>query len=183
MRNVVYAINMSIDGYCDHTHFGPDEELMEYFTNLIKQADIDIYGRKTYELMVPFWPDFAKAKTGSKVDIDFAEALTAIEKVVFTKTLARVEANSRIVRGDLEGEIRRLKQRPGKDISVGGVNLASQLMQLGLIDEFYFVVHPVIAGKGTRLFEGANLAEKFNLKLVESKVFKSGAIGLHYAKK
>ncbi len=180
MRNVVYATNISIDGYCDHSHFVPDEELMAYFTGLIQHAGLLVYGRITYELMVPYWPDVAKAKSGTKAENEFAQALTDTDKVVFSRTLEKTEGNTQIIHGNLEDEILRLKRQPGKKISVGGVDLSSQLIAFGLIDEFYFVVHPVIAGHGRRLFEVAALQEKLNLKLVDSRTFKSGSIGVHY---
>ncbi|MGZ3767875.1 MAG: dihydrofolate reductase family protein, partial [Mucilaginibacter sp.] len=104
MRNVIYGINVSIDGCCDHTKFGPDEETFEFFTNLMKEADLIVYGRKTYELMVPYWPDVAKAGSERKVELDFAEAFTAIDKVVFSKTLQSADENTRIVRDNLEEE-------------------------------------------------------------------------------
>ena len=182
MRNVVYSTNITIDGYCDHTLFMPDEELMAYFTGLIQDADLLVYGRITYQLMVPYWPDVAKAQSGTKAENEFAQALTDTHKVVFSRTLEHAEGNTQIIGGNLEDEIRKLKQQPGKKISVGGVDLPSQLMAQGLIDEFHFVVHPVIAGKGRRLLEATNLPEQLNLKLIESRIFKSGATGLHYLK-
>lgn len=180
MRNVVFATNISIDGYCDHTLFAPSEELMVFFTGLIQQADLLVYGRATYQLMVPYWPQVARDQSGTKAENEFARALTHTGKVVFSRTLAQAEGNTRIVRGDLEAEIRKLKQMPGKNISVGGVDLPSQLVALGLVDEFYFVVHPVLAGKGRRFPEGLDLAESLNLKLTDSRTFQSGAVGLRY---
>jgi len=182
MRNVIYGINVSIDGCCDHTKFGPDEETFEFFTNLMKEADLIVYGRKTYELMIPYWPDVAKTGSERKVELDFAEAFTAIDKVVFSKTLQSADENTRIVRDNLEEEILKLKQQPGKKISIGGVDLPAQLMALGLIDEYYFVVHPVVVGEGRKLWDDINLTEKLNLKLVESKVSKSGCLALRYLK-
>jgi dihydrofolate reductase len=185
MRKLVFAINVSLDGYCDHTKFYPEEEIMEYFTNLTRGADTFLYGRKTYELMVPFWPDVAKNPSGGrKVDQEFAGAFDAVGKiVVFSKSLDNTESKkTSIVRGGLEKEVLKLKQEQGKNISTGGVALAAQLAELGLIDEYRFVVHPIIVGAGRRLFEGINLPQKLQLKLVETKVFKSGAVALHYVK-
>src|SRR3954465_2076521 len=118
MRNVVYATNISIDGYCDHTYFMPDEELMAYFTGLIQDADLLVYGRITYQLMVPYWPDVANAQSGTKAENEFAQALTGIDKVVFSRTLEHAEGNTQIVGGNLEDEILKLKNQPGKKISV-----------------------------------------------------------------
>jgi dihydrofolate reductase len=174
---------MTLDGYFDHTNGVPDEELMEYFTDLVRDADLFVYGRKTYELMVPYWPDVAKSDSETKVDKDFAEAFVSKNMVVFSRSLASAEGdNTRIVRRNLQDEILKLKQEPGKNILVGGVDIPSQLIALGLVDEFRFVVIPVLAGKGKRLFEGVSL-EKLQLKLVESRVFKSsGSVLLHYLK-
>jgi dihydrofolate reductase len=183
MRKVIYAINMTLDGYFDHNNGVPDEELMEYFTNLVRDADLFVYGRKTYELMVPYWPDVAKSDSETKSDKDFAEAFVSKKMVVFSRSLASTEGdNTRIVRTNLKDEVLKLKQEPGKNILVGGVDIPSQLIALGLVDEFRFVVMPVLAGKGRRLFEGVSL-EKLRLKLVESTTFKSsGSVLLRYLK-
>jgi dihydrofolate reductase len=183
MRKVIYAINMTLDGYFDHINGVPDEELMEYFTDLVRDADLFVYGRKTYELMVPYWPDVAKSDSETKTDKDFADAFVSKKKVVFSRSLASAEAeDTRIVRTNLRDEVLKLKQEPGKNILVGGVDIPSQLIALGLVDEFRFVVMPVLAGKGKRLFEGVSL-EKLQLKLVESRVFRSsGSVLLHYLK-
>jgi dihydrofolate reductase len=183
MRKVIYAINMTLDGYFDHTNGVPDEELMEYFTNLVRDADLFVYGRKTYELMVPYWPDVAKSDSETKTDKDFAEAFVSKKMVVFSRSLASAEGDdTRIVRTNPRDEVLKLKQEPGKNILVGGVDIPSQLIALGLVDEFRFVVMPVLAGKGRRLFESISL-EKLQLKLVESRVFKSsGSVLLHYLK-
>ena len=185
MRKLIFAINTTLDGCCDHTKFNPDEETMEYFTHLTRDAGTFLYGRKTYQLMVPFWPDTAKNHSGQrKVEIEFAQAFDAVKNiVVFSRSLDKAEGkNTRIVRSNLHDEILKLKQEEGKDIHTGGVTLASQLAELGLIDEYRFVVHPIVVGEGRRVFEGINLQEKLQLKLVESKVFKSGAVALRYLK-
>jgi len=185
MRNVIFAINTTLDGCCDHTKFNPDEETMEYFTHLTRDADTFVYGRKTYQLMVPFWPDVAKNPSGDrKADIEFARAFDAIDKIiVFSQSLDSPEGKkTRIVRTGLHDEILKLKQEQGKNILTGGVTIPSQLAALGLIDEYRFVVHPIVVGEGRRLFEGINLQEKLQLKLVESTVFKSGSVALRYLK-
>ena len=179
MRKVVFAINTTLDGVVDHMKIGPPpEDTFEYFTRLTREADTFLYGRKTYQLMVPYWPDAAKDDPSDA----FAQAFVAVEKiVVFSKSLDKVEGkNTRIVRTDLHDEVLKLKQENGKNIFTGGVTLASQLAELGLIDEYHFMVQPVIAGEGRRLFEGINLQEKLQLKLVESKVFKSGVVVLRF---
>jgi dihydrofolate reductase len=146
-------------------------------------ADLLVYGRKTYQLMVPYWPDIAKSQSETKSDIEFAQAFDSLDKIVFSRSLRSAEdKNTRIVRSNLRDEILKLKQEPGKNILVGGVDVPSQLMELGLIDEYRLVIAPIIAGQGRRLFEGVNLPEKYRLKLVESKTFKSGSVALRYLK-
>ena len=183
MRKVIYAINLSLDGCFDHTIGVPSEEVGQYYLDLVRDADLFVYGRKTYELMVPYWPDIAKSDTEDKMDKDFAEAFVSKKKVVFSRSLASAEGgNTRIVRTNLRDEVLKLKQEAGKNILVGGVDIPSQLIALGLVDEFRFVVMPVLAGKGKRLFEGVSL-EKIQLKLVESTTFKSsGSVLLRYLK-
>ena len=185
MRNVIYAINLTLDGRCDHTKFNPDDEMLEYFTHLTRDADTFVYGRKTYQLMVPYWPDVAKNPSGqTKADYEFAKAFDAINKIiVFSQSLASPEGEkTRIVRTSLHDEILKLKREPGKNIFTGGITLAAQLAALGLIDEYHIVVLPIIVGEGRRLFEGINLQEKLQLKLAGSKVFESGAVVLKYVK-
>jgi dihydrofolate reductase len=185
MRNLVYLINTTLDSCCDHTKFRPDEETFGYITHLVRDADTFLYGRKTYQLMVPYWPDIAKDHSGqTKADIEFAQTFVSKKKIVFSRSLAGAEdENTRIIRTNLRDEILKLKQEQGKNILVGGVDLPSQLTELGLVDEYYFVVHPIVIGEGRRLFEGINLQEKLLLKLVESKTFHSGVVALHYLKK
>ena len=184
MRKVIFGINMTLDGNCDHTKGIADEEIHEYFTDRMREVDTLVYGRKTYQLMVPFWPDMAKSKSGpTKSMNEFAQAFDSVKSiVVFSRSLdsAVDRDKTRIVRGDLQGEILKLKQQPGKDISTGGVDIPSQLIELGLVDEYHFVVHPIIAGDGPRLLDGNSLPEKRQLRLVDSKTFKSGSVALHY---
>jgi dihydrofolate reductase len=183
MRNVIYAINITLDGCCDHTKMVPDEETHEYFMQLMRDVDFLVFGRKTYQLMVPYWPDVAKDQSASKADREFAQAFESKKMVVFSQSLDRAEGkNTRIVRANLRDEIAKLKQEPGKSILVGGVSIPSQLIELGLVDEFLFIVHPVVAGEGVRLLEGINLSEKLQLRLVDSKFFKSGCVALRYLK-
>ena len=185
MRNVIFAINITLDGCCDHTKVIGDEEVHEYFANLLRDIDVLVYGRKTYQLMVPFWPDMAKNNSGTtKAMNEFAQAFDSVNQiVVISKSLDKVEGkNTRIVHTNLKDEILKLKQEPGKNISIGGVDVPSQLIQLGLVDEYHFVVQPIVAGEGRRLLEGTSLPESLQLKLIESKFFKSGSVALHYVK-
>ena len=183
MRKLVYAINLSIDGCFDHTKMLPNEEMLEFFAQLLRDAGLHVYGRITYQLMVPFWPDVAKNHSSSKAEKDFADAFDTIDKVVFSKSLDKVEdKRTRVVRTGLKDEILKLKQEPGKDILAGGVDIPSQLIALGLVDEFLFVVNPIIAGGGRRLLEGIHLPKGLQLTLVDSNIFKSGHVALRYVK-
>lgn len=183
MRKLIYAINITIDGCCDHTKQSVDDEKLEYFTRLTREVDLQVFGRKTYELMVPYWPDVLKNQGETKADIEFARAFDSVETVVFSRSLASAEdKRTRIVRGNLHEEIVRLKQTEGQDILVGGVDIPSQLIQLGLVDEYRFVVSPILAGEGRRLLEGVSLPEKLQLKLSDSHFFKSGSVALRYMK-
>lgn len=185
MRNLIYAINVTIDGCCDHTKIAADDETHEFFTNLLQKVDTLVYGRKTYQLMVPFWPDMAKDHSGqTKAINEFAQAFNSISNIiVVSKTLREAEEkNTKIVRSALKDEILKLKQEQGRPILTGGVSLPAELITLGLVDEFHIVVHPVIVGEGRRAFEGVGLQEKLPVRLVESKTFKSGSIALRYLK-
>jgi len=183
MRNVIFAINITLDGCCDHTKMIADEEMLEHYAQLLGEADLLVYGRKTYQLMVPYWPDIAKNHSGTKAEIEFARTFDAINKVVFSQSLGSAEGkNTRIVRTKLQDEILKLKEEPGRNIWVGGVAIPTQLIELGLVDEYRFVVQPIVAGEGRRLLEGVSLQERLQLKLVESKIFQSGCVGLHYLK-
>ena len=183
MRNVIYAINITVDGSFDHTNTIADEELLEYYTHLLRGADLQIFGRKTYQLMVPYWPDVAKDRSATKAEIEFAETFVSKNKIVFSQSLESAEdKNTKIVRTNLQDEIVRLKHEQGKNILVGGVSIPSQLIELGLVDEYRFVVQPIVAGEGRRLLEGVSLPERLQLKLVESKIFRSGCVALRYLK-
>jgi len=183
MRKVIYAINLTLDGGCDHTNGIPDDDLFEYSTHLVRDADLLVFGRKTYQLMVPYWPDVANNPSETKEDREFAETFVSKDKIVFSQSLESAEdKNTTIVRTDLRDEIVRLKHEQGKYILVGGVSIPSQLIELGLVDEYRFVIMPIIAGAGRRLLEDISLQEKLRLKLVESKIFRSGFVALHYMK-
>ena len=183
MRNVIFAINTTLDGCVDHTKQLADDETHEYFTDLLREVDLAVFGRITYQLMVPFWPEVAKSQSMSKASNEFAKAFDSTNKIVFSRSLESAEdKNTRIVRTDLRDEILRLKQEEGKGILLGGVSIPSQLIELGLVDEYRFVVGPIVAGEGRRLLEGVSLQERLQLKLVESKIFRSGCVALRYLK-
>src|SRR5579885_1700692 len=184
MRKLIFAINTTLDGCVDHTKGFVDDETLEYFTHLTREVDLQVFGRKTYQLMVPYWPEVLKNQSATKADTEFARAFDSINKIVFSRSLDGAEdKNTRIIRTNLRDEIIKLKQEPGKNILVGGVSIPSQLIELGLVDEYRFVVGPILAGEGKRLMEGVSLPEKLQLKLVESKPFKSGCVALRYLKR
>lgn len=182
MRNIIYGINLTANGCCDHTKFSGSEETVEYFTDLMRDVDLIIYGRKTYQLMVPYWPDVAKKKSGTKAENEFAQTFDAIDKIVCSRSSDSFEGNPRVIREHLAESILKLKQEPGKNISIGGVSLPSELIRLGLVDEYYFLVHPVIVGEGRRLLDETSLPGQLNLKLADAKTLPSGCIALHYLK-
>lgn len=181
MRKVIFAINVTVDGYADHTSGIVDDELHGYFTRLLLNTDIEIFGRNTYNLMYPYWHDVAMNQSETEVINEFARTFDSIPKIVFSTTLKSVEwNNTKLLRSNLQEEIVKLKQQPGKSISIGSISIASQLTQLGLIDEYNFVVHPIVAGKGKRLFE--RLENSSQLELIETQKLSSGVVALHYKK-
>lgn len=182
MRTLIYSLNLTLDGCCDHTKMTGHDEILEFYTHLLQDADLLVYGRKTYQLMVPYWPDVAKAGSESKAALNFAKAFDAMDKVVFSKTLDSAPGNTRVVRTSPRDEILQLKQTPGRNMLLGGVEFPAHLVGLGLVDEFHFVIHPTLAGEGRRLLEGISLQQQLKLKLVESKSLKSGCVALRYSK-
>ena len=184
MRKVVFAINITTDGYCSHTDVIADDEVLDFHTSLLRdRSPLLLIGRITYQLMVPYWPDVAKSKSESGATLEFARVFNSLDKVVFSRTLNHVEENNtRIVDANVAEEVLALKQQPGKDISVSGLSIASQLSERGLIDEYYFLVSPVVAGKGPRLFDTVKLQERLQLDFIDLKAFQSGVVALHYKK-
>lgn len=182
MRTVTFGMNISVDGYCDHTTFTPSEELHDYFTEMMNDVDLLFFGRVMYQLMFPYWSDVAKNQSGTADENRFGERLTSINKVVISRTLNHVEENTRIIRSHPAEELLKLKQQPGKKISVDSISLLPELITAGLIDEFRIVVHPMMAGKGRRLLDEGSLHESLNLKLVDTITFRSGHVAHHYLK-
>lgn len=181
MRKLIYGINITLDGCCDHTRFSGGDDIQDYFRELLEGVDLIIYGRKTYELMVPFWPHIAEKQSLNVAANAFANVFTSLKRVVISKTIAPADApDTIIIRDNLKEEILKLKQQPGKAISTGGVELPAKLIELGLIDEFHMVVHPVIVGQGRRLFAEMNLPESLGLKLMSTQTLSSGCIALRY---
>jgi dihydrofolate reductase len=160
-----------------------DEEMHDFFTRLLRNASLLLFGRITYQLMVPYWPDVAKNQSESGPLNEFARVFDSLDKVVFSTTLNHVDGNNtRIVRANVAEEVLTLKQQPGKDILVDSLSIASQLSDRGLIDEYHFVVHPVVAGKGPRLFDTVKPQERLQLDFIGLKTFQSGVVALHYKK-
>ena len=183
MRKVVFAINITADGYCSHTDMIADEELHKYFAGLLRNASLLLSGRITYQLMVPYWPEVARNQSETEATNEFARVFDSLDKVVFSTTLKAVDdKHTRIVRGNVAEEVLALKRQPGNDICIGSLSIASQLSGRGLIDEYHFVVHPVVAGKGPRLFDTVKPQERLLLDLIGSETFQSGVVALHYRK-
>jgi dihydrofolate reductase len=178
MRKLIAEINMTLDGFCDHTAGIPDEEIHQHYAELLDNADVVLYGRITYQLM-QYWQTLLKNPSGEKSMDDFAMAIDKILKIVFSHTLKNTEWESaKLSNKSLEEMVLELKQQPGRDILVASRSLIIQLMNLNLIDECQLCVHPVVAGSGLPLFE--NINERTILKLIKTKTFSSGAITLYY---
>lgn len=178
MRKLIGAINMTIDGFCDHTALSPGEEVHQHYTDLLYEADAILYGRITYQLM-EFWRTYLENPSGEKSMDDFAVAIDRVPKIVFSNTLQDIDWNTaRLAKRSLEEEVSALKQQPGKDIYVGSRSLIMQLMNLHLLDELQLCVHPVLAAGGLPLFEHIN--GRSELKLSKTKTFAEGAVILYY---
>lgn len=182
MRSLRYSINVTLDGCCHHeAGLPPDAESMRRWTAEMERADALLFGRVTYEMMqaawrrpaTGTWPDWM-----SEWDIPFAEAIDRAKKYVVSSTLSSVDWNAELVRGDVGHAVQQLKQEPGEGLWVGGVTLPRALAELGLIDEYEFVVHPVLAGHGPTLLAG--LRERIPLELVDRHEFGSGAVAQRY---
>ncbi len=179
MRKVIAAINMTLDGFCDHTALIADDEIHQHYNELLRNADTLIYGRITYQLMESYWPTVVKKPTGNKPTDEFAVIIDDISKIVFSHTLKNVEwKNAKLAKGGIKEEVLELKQQACKDILVGSRSLIVTLMNLNLIDEFQLSVQPIILGNGLPLFK--NINDRINLKLLKTKTFSSGSITLYY---
>jgi len=178
MRPLRYSINVTLDGCCDHRVGIADEDLHRHAVDNIAQADALLFGRVTYEMMEAAWRP--PAPTGAMPDWmqPFARTIDAAKKYVVSSTLDRVDWNAELVRGDLEQAVQRLKRESGKGLFTGGVRLPQALAELGLIDEYEFVVHPRVVGHGPTLFAG--LSKLLDLKLVSRLEFGSGAVAMRY---
>ena len=182
MRPLRHSINVTLDGCCDHRAGSTDEELHRHWAERLAEADALLFGRVTYEMMEAAWR--APARTGMRPDWmqpwmePFARTIDAAKKYVVSSTLNRADWNAELVRGDLRQAVQKLKQEPGNGLFVAGAKLALGLTELGLIDEYEFVVHPRLAGHGPTLFAG--LSKYVDLKLVSRLEFGSGAVAMRY---
>ncbi len=183
MRKVIYAMSMSLDGYVETAQGDlnwsyPDEELHRHFNDREREFEVNLYGRRLYELMQAYWPTADEDPTLHDYEREFARIWTSIPKVVFSKTLDHVDENSRLVRDHIAEEVNRLKELPGKYMDVGGPGLASTFMQLGLIDEYWLYFNPVALGGGKPFFPQNNI--QVPLRLFDTHVFKAGVVLLKY---
>jgi dihydrofolate reductase len=181
MRPLRYSINVTLDGCCDHREGIVDEDLHRHAVENIAQADALLFGGVTYEMMEAAWRPPAQPGARPAWMEPFARTIYAAKKDVVSSTLERVDWNGELVRGDLRKAVQQLKQQPGNGLFAGGVQLPLALAELGLIDEYKFVVHPRLAGHGPTLFAG--LSQRIDLKLVSRLEFGSGAVAMRYEPK
>ena len=188
MKKIIAAINMTVDGFCDHTAVSPGEDIQQHYTDLIINGSLLLYGRVTYQLMEDAWPAMVKNPTGIKSMDDFAVAIDNVPKIVYSRTLQAVRwRNTTLKKEIVKEDIEALKQSGPKEAShngdekpilVGSPGLIVSLTQLSVIDEYQLCIHPVIVGKGLPLFK--NISESVSLKLLKTKTFTGGAIILYY---
>ena len=182
MRKIIFAINITIDGFADHTAGIVDDDLHDFYSDLLLSTDTLLMGRKTCQLMEEFWPKAHEYPESTKSILRFADSINSIQKIVFSRTLSRSDwSNTSINKGSLIEEAAKLKTQPGRKISVGGLSIASALTAAGLIDEYWFLTHPILLGKGKILFE--DLPGRVDLKLADTKTLNSGVVVKHYIKK
>lgn len=182
MRKVIYSMMVSLDGFIEDPNRELnwpiiDEELHTFVNNQQPEVDTYLYGRRLYEVM-RYWETADKNPSAPAYELEFAHIWNNMPKIVFSKTLEQVQGNVRLVRDNITAEITKLKQQPGKDMALGGANIASIFIQLGLIDEYRLFIHPVVLGGGTPFFPA--LGDRINLRLVETRVFGSGVVYLRY---
>jgi dihydrofolate reductase len=179
MRKLIAAINMTLDGFCNHTAAIADDEIHQHYNELLSNADTIIFGRITYQLMESYWPAVVKNPTGIRPTDEFAVLIDNISKIVFSRTLENVEWKNTILKKEIiKEEILELKQQAGANILVGSPSLIVALAQLDLIDEYQLSVQPIILGSGLPLFK--NIKDRIDLKLLKTKTFGCGAVTLYY---
>jgi len=182
MRKVIYSPMVSLDGFVE----GPnreidwgsvDEELHTYINDQQRQIDTYLFGRRMYEVMA-YWDTAETEPSNPEYILEFARIWKDRLKIVFSKTLEHVQGNARLSRGNIVEEIAQLKSQPGKDLCVGGATIAATLIRLGLIDEYQLFINPVVLGGGTPMFQMSD--HKIELRLIETKIFRSGVVLLRY---
>jgi dihydrofolate reductase len=178
MRPLRYSINITLDGCCDHRAITPDEDLHRHATENLTQADAILFGRVTYEMMEAAFRPPARMDANPAWMEPFASTINAAKKFVVSSTLDRVDWKAELLRGDLQTAVRQLKQEPGNGLLVAGIKLPLALAEMGLIDEYEFLVHPRLAGHGPTLFAG--LSKHLDLRLVSFLEFGSGAMAMRY---
>lgn len=178
MRKLIASINMTLDGFCDHTSVEPDEEVHDYYADLLRNAGVILYGRVTYQLM-EYWRALVAKPSGEKSLDDFAITMDAVPKVVFSYTLTYLDwASARLAMQSLEAEVTLLKSQPGKDIYIGSPSLIVQLLNHQLVDELQLCIHPVLAGSGRPLFE--NIIGHRSLQFKQARNLTAGAMIVTY---
>jgi dihydrofolate reductase len=179
MAKLIAAMNMTLDGFCDHTAMIADDEIHEHYNELLRSADTLIYGRITYQLMESYWPSVVKNPTGNKPTDEFAVSIDNISKIVYSHTLESVDwKNTELKNEVVKEEILELKRQAGKDILVGSPSLIVACTQLDLVDEYQLGVQPTVAGSGLPLFK--NITDRIDLKLLKTKTFSCGAVFFYY---
>lgn len=181
MRKVVFSINSTVNGFADHNTGIADNELHDFFTDFLNDIDVSLMGRKTYELMASYWPVAHKDPDCTESMKRFADKFNAMKKIIFSNTLKSVEwQNSILAKKDPASTVLELKKEKGKNISAGSITIAQQLLKEDLLDEFWILIHPIIANKEPRLFDEIDKVNK--LQLLDLKKFNSGTVALHYIK-
>jgi len=180
MGKLFFAINVSLDGFADHTvGVGPDDELLKFFSDLLDETGVAVFGRVTYQLMESYWPHAHEDPKATKGMLEFADKFNAVPKVVFSRTLQEANwNNTRLVRENMIEEVLKLKGQTAKNMLLGGISISQEFIRLGIVDEYWIVLHPVLVCKGRRLFDGLNTTA--NLKLLDSRTFRLGVVALHY---
>jgi dihydrofolate reductase len=178
MRKLIAAMNMTLDGFCDHTAMGADEEIHQHYSDLLRSGDTVIYGRITFQLM-EYWKSVLENPTGNKATDEFAVAIDDIHKIVYSRTLESVDwKNTELKKEIVVEEILELKQKEGRDIFVGSPSLIIEMTKLGLVDEYQLGIHPTVVGTGLPLFK--NITDRIDLKLIKTKTFGCGAVFMYY---
>jgi dihydrofolate reductase len=183
LRKLVYSMMVSLDGFIEDAKGSLewvliDEELHTFANDEARESGEFLYGRRLYENMAAYWPTADADPSEPRCILDFAQIWKAKPKVVFSKTLTTVDWNSRLVKDDVGGEIAKLKAQPGRDLSVGGANLAATCIALGLVDEYRLIIHPAVLGRGKPFWPA--LPKPIRLRLLETRTFRTGVLSLRY---